>query len=240
MAISYPPMAAGQYIDFDKLASLDAGAFQGRSPYPWLNEEGLLHDDAFAALRAALPTTSCFETRFGHERKFGQQPHDRYSLEYRDDLDVATPWKEFVAELKGKRYREWLANMLGTRNFKLAFHWHYTPTGCSVSPHCDAKRKLGSHIFYFNTATDWDAGWGGETVILDDGGRFSRRSNPAFSDFANATESRSIGNYSLLFRRNGNSWHGVRPLTCPEEALRKVFIVVINRLHPVLRLLPQS
>ena len=191
-------------------------------------------------MRAALPEAERFQQRFGERRKFGQRPHDRYSLEYDDDLDVPTPWKEFVAELRAHRYQRWLTEMLGTRHFRLSFHWHYTPTGCSVSPHCDAKRKLGSHIFYFNTTHDWEAAWGGETVILDDEGRFSRRSSPSFNDFPRATESRSIGNYSLLFRRNGNSWHGVRPLTCPEGALRKVFIVVINRLHPVRRLLHQA
>jgi len=33
--------------------------------------------------------------------------------------------------------------------------------GCAVSPHCDAVRKLATHIFYFNTEADWDPGWGG-------------------------------------------------------------------------------
>ena len=233
-------MAVSQYIDYDRLAHFDSEAFQQRSPYPWLNERGLLHDAAFETLRTAHPTTECFQRRFGEQRKFGQQSHDRYSLEYSDDLEVAAPWREFVAELRAAPYQQWLAGMLGTRHFSLTFHWHYTPAGCSVSPHCDAKHKLGSHIFYFNTSADWDASWGGETVILDDEGRFKRRSNPSFSDFSSATPSRSIGNYSLLFNRNGNSWHGVRPLTCPKDALRKVFIVVINRVHPVRRLFPQS
>ena len=54
-------------------------------------------------------------------------------------------------------------------------------TTATCSPHCDAVWKLGSHIFYFNE--DWNPGWGGETLVLDDGGRFSRRSAPDFDDF---------------------------------------------------------
>jgi hypothetical protein len=60
-----------------------------------------------------------------------------------------------------------------------------------VSPHCDSPKKLGSHIFYLNTKEDWDPSWGGETLILDDGGRlptlragfdrFRRRSAPSRS-----------------------------------------------------------
>jgi hypothetical protein len=49
-------------------------------------------------------------------------------------------------------------------------HWHYTPAGKSVSPHCDSFNKIGSQIFYFSTPEDWDRSWGGETVILDDKG----------------------------------------------------------------------
>src|SRR5690606_82298 len=132
-------------------------------------------------------------------------------------------------ELQRARYRAWLGHALGTEAFELRFHWHYTPSGSSVSPHCDAARKLGSHIFYFNTEADWDAAWGGETLILDDGGRFSPRSAPAVDDFESAPSSDAVGNRSLLFARNGNSWHGVREIRCPPGALRKVFIVVIER-----------
>ena len=105
-----------------------------------------------------------------------------------------------------------------------------------MSPHCDSERKLGSHIFYFNTAQDWNPGWGGETLILDDGGRFKRESAPHFDDFARVIPSQALGNSSLLFARKGHSWHGVREIHCPEGYLRKVFIVVINRYTPVDRL----
>lgn len=218
-----------QYLDRAALDALDAEGFRRRRPYPWCNPAGLLTAQAFERLRDELPPLSMFDKVFGKARRYGQRSHDRYALEYRPGLALPASWQGFIDELQGPDYRRFLARMLGSDAFALHFHWHYTPTGCSVSPHCDARHKLGSHIFYFNTADDWDPAWGGETVILDDRGRFSRRSAPAFADFERAEASESLGNRSLLFVRNGNSWHGVREIRCPPDALRKVFIVVIDR-----------
>lgn len=221
------------YLDFDRLKATDPASFQNRHPYPWLNPEGLLTDDGYRQLVETLPDVSQFDAIFGRDRMYGQQSHDRYALEYDDDLPVADCWKAFVGELKSERYRGFLARMFGVSSFDMNFHWHYTPNGCSVSPHCDATRKLGSHIFYFNTEKDWDPTWGGETLVLDDGRRFGRKESPGFGDFDQVIPSEAIGNYSLLFERTDRSWHGVSEIRCPEGALRKVFIVVVNRRTPI-------
>jgi hypothetical protein len=225
-----------QYLDFQRLEAIDPAAYQAREPYPWANPEGALTEAGFEKLRETLPDLALFERRFGVPRTAGQQPHDRFTLEYTDATPVAGPWREFVEELKGERYRRILCRLFGRRQLALNFHWHYTPNGCSVSPHCDSTRKLGSHIFYFNTADDWDPAWGGETVVLDDGGRLAARSAPRFEDFDRALPSETLGNRSLLFTRRGNSWHGVREIRCPEGALRKVFIVVVNSDSPLDRI----
>jgi hypothetical protein len=217
------------FLDFPRLWAMDSEQFQQEIPYPWMNPEGLLTKEGHEQLIATLPDVSLFQRRFGVKRAHGQQSHDRFTLEYQDDLPLSPPWKTFVAELQGKEYHSWLQRLFKVSSLELTFHWHYTPNGCSVSPHCDAKHKLGSHIFYFNTEKDWQESWGGETVILDDEGRFDRQSAPKFEDFKQASVSRAIGNYSLLFARKGNSWHGVREIQCPIDRMRKVFIIVINR-----------
>ena len=89
------------YLDFDRLRAIDPVDFQNRAPYPWLNEHGLLTDEGHARLVAPLPDVSLFDRIFGLERSHGQQPHDRFSLDYRDDLPIAQEWKDFVAELRG-------------------------------------------------------------------------------------------------------------------------------------------
>ena len=217
------------YLNFQRLAAIDPRTFQQEKPYPWINPEGLLTTDGHQQLLSTLPDISLFQQRFGVARAHGQQSHDRFTLEYQDDLPLASPWKAFIAELHGKEYQAWLKRLFNVNSLDLTLHWHYTPNGCSVSPHCDAKHKLGSHIFYFNTEEDWDLAWGGETVILSDEGQFTRKSAPQFQDFKEATVSKATGNYSLLFARKDQSWHGVREIRCPNDRMRKVFIVVINR-----------
>ena len=225
-----------QYLDFDRLEAIDPAEYRAQKPYPWVNPEGLLTPEGFEALYRNMPDVAIFKRFFGKQRKAGQQPHDRFTLEFTDDTPVPTPWREFIGELAGKRYRRALYRLLGVRSLALNFHWHYTPNGCSVSPHCDSTRKLGSHIFYFNTEEDWKPEWGGETVVLDDGGRFDTASAPAFEDFDEAISSEAMGNRSFLFSRRGNSWHGVREIQCPPDRMRRVFIVVLNRADPLARL----
>ena len=216
------------YLDVQRLEALDAEAFRGEAPYPWVNPETLLTAEGFRRLRDELPDIAMFEKVFGKRRAHGQQSHDRYTLDYRKDLALPASWRDFIAELDGDGYRKFIERLFGRGGFRLRYHWHYTPNGCSVSPHCDARDKLGSHIFYFNTADDWDPAWGGETVVLDDGGRFKRGSAPAFEDFDRAIGAEAIGNRSFLFARRGNSWHGVRAIDCPKDRLRKVFVVVVE------------
>lgn len=221
------------YLDHDRLAAIDAQTFRAARPYPWLNPEGLLTAEGYERLVAYLPEQRDFTPSFGKPRAYGQRSHDRFFLEYGADVPVAQDWHDFISELQGPGYLDFLARLLGTRAFALSFHWHYTPRGAAISPHCDARRKLGSHIFYFNTEQDWDPAWGGQTLILDDRGRFARNSAPRVEDFDAVVESDAVGNRSLLFARGTASWHAMRPLQCPEGHLRKVFIVVITRRGPL-------
>lgn len=188
----------------------------------------MLSEQGYRVLLDNLPDVAQFKRVFGVKRSHGQQPHDRFVLECRDDLPIAPCWHDFVAELRGERYCGFVQRMFRRGNFQLSFHWQSTPAGCSVAPHCDATHKLGSHIFYVNSRDEWDPDWGGENLILDDGGRFKRNSAPPFEDFIQIAAGENLGNNSLLFQRQGNSWHGVREIRCPEDRLRKVFIVVIN------------
>ena len=217
-----------QYLDFDVLDSIDVDEFRTRKPYPWANPVNTLTAEGYAALINNMPDVSMFAQKFGYRRRAGQSPHDRYSLEYTPDSEVPQPWREFIAELCGDRYRDTIARLFKARNPEFRFHWHYAPRGCSVSPHCDAKREHGSHLFYFNAEDDWDPAWGGETLVLDDGGRLAPDSAPSFEDFDQVIPCRSLGNVSAILKRSNHGWHAVRELQCPEDRMRMIFIVVVN------------
>src|SRR5262249_4242828 len=218
------------YLNLERLESIDPVVFQDREPYPWINPEGLLTETGYRRLLQTLPDVSLFTFIATRQRRDGQPSHDRYALDYRKDLPVADAWHQFVDELSGSAYRRFLKRMLGRGSFSIGFHWHYTPKGCSVSPHRDARRKLGSHIFYFNTVAvrDWASSSGGQTLVLDDGGRFDDVSGPKFEDFERTIASDAMGNSTFLFANRQNAWHGVHEIRCPEGAYRKVFIVVID------------
>ncbi len=218
------------YLDLERLNAVDADAFQAQRPFPFVNPQGLLTDDGHRRLLETLPDVSLFERSFGVDRKYGQQSHDRFALEYGGGLDLAQPWRDFIAELKGDAYRAFVRRMFGIDSFDMNFHWHYAPNGCSVSPHCDSKRKYGSHLFYLDDPEDWDPAWGGQTLVLEDGGRFPHESAPDFEDFEReVAAAQTLGNYSFMFRRTAHSWHGVREIRCPQDRMRKLFIAVINR-----------
>jgi len=201
-----------QYLNLERLAAVKAE--------PFINPQGLLTDAGYARLVEDKPAVSDLVPSFGYNRG-KQAPHDRYQLEYKSGFGA---WGEFVNELHGAAYSKFIRRMFDCQVFYLNMHWHYTPTGCSVSPHRDALHKLGSHVFYLNE--DWQPEWGGQTLILE--GDFDRDSAPGFDEFEDEFTAECMGNVSLLF---GQVWHGVRELTCPEDKLRQVFIVVINRLH---------
>jgi Rps23 Pro-64 3,4-dihydroxylase Tpa1-like proline 4-hydroxylase len=143
-------------------------------------------------------------------------------------MPVPEPWQAFIAELCSDDYRREIQRLLGAKKVEFRFHWHYTPSGADVSPHCDARRERGSHLFYFNSKQDWDPSWGGATLALDDGGRLDYNSAPALEEFDDIIEFDSFGNYSALMLRTDHAWHAVRPIECPEDKLRRVFIVVVN------------
>jgi hypothetical protein len=217
-----------EYLNCAVLDAVAADRFRTRQPYPWANLENTLTTEAYEVLRQSLPDTTQADKQVGIRRAYGQGSHDRFLLHYRSGITVAPAWADFVAELQGPVYQNFLRRMLGPHHFIPTFEWYYAWEGCAVSPHCDATRKLATHIFYFNTEADWNPAWGGEILILDSDRRFKAHSAPSFDELKVAASLRPSGNGSLLFQRTHHSWHGVRPLRCPQGQLRKLFIVTVN------------
>lgn len=220
------------YLNQASLDAASAAAFRQRQPYPWTHMQGTLTPEGWDKLRAGLPEISEFRKMVGVKRAHGQAPHDRGILHYLEGMDVAPSWQEFIAELQGPAYAAFLRRMLGfspAQKFFLTMEWYYAWQGCSVSPHCDARRKIATHIFFFADDTDWPREWGGDILILDDEGRCNAHSAPGFDDLKVAASLDLRKNGSLLFQRTEHSWHGVRPLRSPDPGIyRKLFIVTVN------------
>jgi len=214
-----------EFLNRACLQAVSADVFQATQPYPWTNLASSLTPEGYEALRQSLPDTAQAEKQVGKKRGYGQAPHDRYLLHYRPGVSLSPAWQQFLAELQGPVYHDFLRRVLGPHRFIPTFEWYYAWQGCAVSPHCDA---VATHIFYFNTEADWKASWGGQILILDSERRFKAHSAPTFDELKISAALQPRGNGSLFFQRTPHSWHGVRPLQCPEGQLRKLFIVTIN------------
>ncbi|MGO8698822.1 MAG: hypothetical protein ACLQVY_14000 [Limisphaerales bacterium] len=220
------------YLNLECINGVSASAFQLQRPYPWAQMQDTLTSAGWNKLRATLPEMAKFQQMVGVKRGYGQEPHNRGILHYREGLELAEPWKAFIAELHGQEYESFLRRMMGLapgNRIILTMEWYYAWQGCSVSPHCDARRKLATHIFFFATDEDWPREWGGDILILDDEGRRKAHSAPGFDDLKVAASLDLRKNGSLLFQRTEHSWHGVRPLRSPRpDVYRKLFIVTVN------------
>ena len=226
------------YLDLGRLSQIaaHASAFLNTKPFPWLSMQGIIQEDGFRRLCSELPKPELFVPQFGVARSYGQASHDRFALQYhpRLDAELAPSWRQFISELHAQPYLDFVRQTWGlapNERFVLSMHWHHAPNGASVSPHTDARRKIGSHIFYFNTEQDWDPSWGGQTLVLDDGGKLSPHDKADMNVLREVAASKILGNQSFIFKRTEHSWHSVNPITCPADRLRKVFIVVVNRVN---------
>ena len=233
-------MSNGQYLNAGVLEGIEPATFQSQQPYPWINPQFFILPERYDELLQTMPPLEQYRAFFGKQRKHGQGSHDRFVLDYERGMELAPQWRDFVEELCSDTYRQFVCDLLDVSHVRFRFHWHFTPNGGEVTPHCDSKGKIGSQIFYLNTDKDWELDWGGETVVLDDRGRFAAESAPAFEDFDAEYPADTRDNRSLIFGRQGNSWHGVRRINCPENHYRKVFIVVFEEHRPARMLAKQA
>ena len=112
-----------EYLNRDRIEQVSHESFQRQQPYPWVEIGEILTHEGHDLLRQTLPDASMFDRKVGVKRAFGQGYHDRYILHYHPSLDVAEPWKEFVAELHGRTYEALVRRMFGLGR------------GCALCPH---------------------------------------------------------------------------------------------------------
>lgn len=229
------------YLDYEKIKRFDAEKFRSTQPFPWCNLQGFLTEAGFQRLHENFPALALFEEHSNIERGYGQRPHNRYYLAYessiyhRNDLkkgvvkasQLPAAWQSFLAELTThSQYRSFMCDVFGVSDYRVRLAWHVGFNGCEVSPHVDSPDKIGTHILYFNTSADWSEDWGGSTLVLD--GKQTAAQNPDYKDFTDVSAIRIMDNYSFLFKNQPEAWHGVEPLSCPEDRYRRLFNIIFE------------
>ena len=218
-------------LNWEKLNKISYDDFVKNKKFPYIEIDETFSNDKFELLLDTLPKKELFTKNENIERNYGQGVHERlgYGGWNYKDLILNNSWKSFIDEIRSQKYKKFLHRLFGTKNLNIRFMWHYASKGQSVSPHYDSDRKLGSHIFYFNSK-NWDNNWGGQTLLcFDNNNEIPKKSAPRINDFDEIYMTKGLPNSSLLFRNSIDSWHSVEALNCPENYFRKVFIIVIEK-----------
>lgn len=232
-------------INSKLLENFNRNAFESKEPFPFVDFKDFLTPQAFQTLHNEFPGLEFFEYHDGIYRG-AQRPHNRYYLAYESSIyhkkdqeagagiikyqQLSPTWKKFMDELEGKVYQQFLSNLFKNTKFHLRYAWHIGKSSNEVSPHRDSPSKLGTHIFYFNTNEDWNKAWGGDLLIL--GEKKVESNAPEFSDFGYSISINNMDNHSFLFKNTPDAWHGVRPLSCPENHFRRLFNVILQAPSP--------
>ncbi|MDQ3258049.1 MAG: 2OG-Fe(II) oxygenase [Acidobacteriota bacterium] len=233
-----------EFINYELLENFAPNVFLSKPPYPWHDFHRFLTPEGFAALYENFPPLDVFEVHSDMERVYGQRPHNRYYLAYEESVyaraqagngnkgtvkqaNLPEAWRMLMDEFEtSERYRNFIKRLFQVSEFQVRYAWHVGVTNSEVSPHVDGDKKIGTHIFYFNTSEDWNPAWGGATLVL--GSKLTSAMNPDFNDFTAAEAAQITDNHSFLFRNGPHSWHGVKPLTCPEGSYRRLFNVIFE------------
>ena len=204
------------YVDVKRLQSIDPVSFRAQTPYPWVNPAGLLTDAGYDRLRENLPDVSLSlptSTRLGST---GSR------------ITIVSPFPIGMIYRSPRPGKRWFQNCVAEtiKGFcvgSLGFDRLSCPSSGIIRRRNARSHRIATptvnlvRIFFISTPSKIGIRLqGGETLILDNGGRFNFRSAPRFEEFERIAVAEALGNHSLLFARKGHSWHGVRALTCPK------------------------
>lgn len=153
-----------------------------------------------------------------------------YSDRFLDDCgswsrDFLTPHRKAAKDLG-------LLKLLGDRpaigDWKVELNCEFSmlPRDALLLPHTDSTDKVLTFMLYF-PQDHWSADWGGGTQVyrpLDEkyDSNWSNSRLPR-SQTELVFDSEFRANRLFFFVKSANSWHGVKPIECPSEIVRRSF-----------------
>lgn len=105
---------------------------------------------------------------------------------------------------------------------RVKFEFSMLKNGGGLKPHPDSKSKTFTMVFYC-PRNDWDPAWGGNfeavSSLIDPDGDWSGK-YAEWNQVETVLSPTFKHNRAVVFMRTNNSLHGVRPISCPENAVR--------------------
>jgi len=199
----------------------------------WLPVSDFLTNEALQTLTQDFPSMDLFDHQ--PHRNLGVTYNGRWvldSVKHAAKMElIPESWRKFRAYLSdpnGPYYKE-VSQKLGIE-FDVRFEWHQSEAGFEIGPHTDNPRKWATHILYFHSVNDWDARWGGETLVLlgNKGDEFT----PNYEDFREQVSIPFLGNKSFFLITKPDSYHAVKKLCTPPGIFRKTLnIILLNKVQ---------
>lgn len=208
----------------------------------WCNPiGGFLSEKSFSTLLNCYPITIqriCDEHESMNIVPLPSEPvyrcGSRIRIEFRKEVweELAAPWQDFVSQILDPN-GAYLAKVktLITEPFETRLSWHIGYDEFFITPHRDAKRKLATHLFYFNDNRNWNEAWGGHLLKLTGKRGGSDADNPHYNDFSRFERLPLVNNQSVFLYRTEESWHCVAPVKCPTFRYRLAFNVIFERIN---------
>lgn len=205
--------------------------FKNNIQFPWMNIKDFIHKYKFKLLFDNFLPYDVFEKRKDGVYMISQRVYNEHNLqEPWDKLSQYEYWEGLARDLKSKEYREFLNDMFEEKMKHLAIEFFILRKNSGSRPHCDMKRKIGSHLFYLLPSDYWDPSWGGQTeIILTDKKESEQHTSYRTSlDQLNGKTIKPIivDNHSLLFKKTDRSWHFVDAINCPPDKMRIMFQLI--------------
>lgn len=190
-----------------------------QDPYAHFSFENFLHPDFANEIHDAFPS---YEEALKSGRQFAAV-NEKYKTQVTDSSKFPKPILELHELLASEQFVAKVGDMLSIPNLLAdpdlnGGGIHATNSGGHLDVHVDFNvvKKNAWHrrvniLIYFNK--DWKDEYGGNFEIWD-------------KDVKNCKGSYSpIFNRACGFATGNHSWHGVTPVTCPSDRMRKSFAV---------------
>lgn len=218
-------------------------------PFVYGYADDFLPTDLYESLKAEFPDFDSFD-EFETLRKGKRRRRVEMNAELPSGLSAA--WRAFIEDLRSPDFlsdcRQWIEPWMSAARPSSSHPWWFKclggrpglrqwdvdlecqfstfSSGNSLTPHTDSTDKVLAFILYF-ADHDWRPEWRGGTIIYrpvqtrHNANWSNRRLKP--HQVTPECEITFRANRLVFFVKSSNSWHGVAPVNCPEDVIRKSF-----------------
>lgn len=188
--------------------------------------------ELYAELLRQFPDESLFAEMGAGYNKLSLSERNN-SKTYACFCEAIPCWRDFRAYIKSDAFMQnvFLAMKTTARGpFKARFEFSsMLANGGYIAAHRDTAAKVFTLVVPIVAEGQWDQSWGGGTVILKAKHDDLQDYGADWSLFDIVRTLEFGPNQAAMFMKTADSWHGVMPMTGPQEVYRRSLTINIER-----------